>query len=446
MAQVPHPSALDEMARFSAALTLGSLPPDVIAKVKDCVVDALSACLTVGARLEGQCALALVRSRPAAAATVFGTPDRATAADAAFVNAVTAFGTSRSDTHTGTASHPGSVVIPAVLALAEARCLPGVTVIVAIATGYETMLRVGEALITPEFARIFRPTAMMGPTGAAIAASRVLGLDQACLVNAASLATQTACGFNEWSNAGTAELAYHSGTAARNGVDCALLAEAGAVAAPSVLEGPAGLLAGFGALDRADRLLAGLGSDYRLLDITHKPAPACIFVQAPCQVAQRLVRDRRLDGSRITAIEVRVSEAAARYPGCDDPGPILSAQAAKMSIQFAVAAVLLHGAILDHNWSEFSDPAVNALAARTRIVADGAAGPGCRIAVTLDDGRVEVAEQNGMDPMSANDLLERFMQAALPRIGGPAARQVLDLIDGLERVEDVSVLARALAV
>ncbi|MBV9562082.1 MAG: MmgE/PrpD family protein, partial [Bradyrhizobium sp.] len=96
-------------------------------------------------------------------------------------------------------------------------------------------------------------------------------------------------GLNEWTNAETSEIAFHSGFAARNGVDCALLGELGARAAPSVLEGKAGFLAGFGAHERANRLTDNLRDNYRILEIVHKPAPACIFVQSPTQVALSLV-------------------------------------------------------------------------------------------------------------------------------------------------------------
>src|SRR3546814_15638364 len=67
--------------------------------------------------------------------------------------------------------------------------------------------------------------------------------------------------------------------AAGTGVDCGLLAEAGTVSAPTIIEGRAGLLAGYGALDRAAALTAGLGREFHILDVIHKPAPACVFVQ-----------------------------------------------------------------------------------------------------------------------------------------------------------------------
>ena len=49
-------SSLDHIAAFAANLRLADLPAAVVDKARDCVLDALSACLTAGATLEGTCA------------------------------------------------------------------------------------------------------------------------------------------------------------------------------------------------------------------------------------------------------------------------------------------------------------------------------------------------------------------------------------------------------
>ena len=444
-------SALERLALFAAELEAPNLPPEVLAKAKLCIVDALSACLTVGSTLEGDCAVALAAIHAASGpATIFGTRSTSSPADAAFVNAITAAGTARSDTHAATACHPGTVIIPAALALAEARHCSGNAVIAAIVGGYEVMCRLGLALITPEFAAIFRPTGMIAPTAAGIAAGRVIGLGPAQLANAASLATHTASGLNEWANSGTSELPYHSGFAARNGVDCALLAQAGMVSASTILEGKAGLLAGHRALERASRLTQGLGSGYKILEITHKPAPACIYVQTPCQLARRIVGQHDLDPDGIAAVEIRVSRPAASYPGCDDRGPIEDAQAAKLSIQFAVASVLVERGVFDANWRNFGNPRVNALAARSTVVVDdeltaaSSARQGCGMKITLRSGESIESEQRDFVPMTDEDLVERFMNAAKPKLGMSRSTEILELVSRLEKLGDIRELTENL--
>ncbi|MBO9355889.1 MmgE/PrpD family protein [Bordetella petrii] len=442
-------AVLDHWASFAAGLRARDLPAEVVGKAKLCLIDSLSGSLTVGAMLEDRCALALAEQRGAAGrATVIGTGVMTSPSDAAFVNAVAAANTSRSDTHPATASHPGTVVVPAALALAEARRRDGSALIEAVVAGYEIMCRLGLALITPEFAAIFRPTGMIAPTAAAIAAGRAAGAEPVALRHAASLATHTASGLNEWANCGTSELPYHSGFAARNGVDCALLAEAGTVSAPTIIEGRAGLLAGYGALGRAAALTAGLGREFHILDVIHKPAPACVFVQTPSQVAFQLVQDG-VTAEDIEAIEIRVSRGAAMYPGCDSPGPVTDRQAAKLSIQFAVASVLAAGGIFDANWRDFEGGRANALAARCKVVIDEALtaafpAQGCHIAARLRDGRVARAGQADFMAMADGDVVERYARLAAARLGEERSTRAVELIERLETLDDVGELTACL--
>lgn len=444
-------TALGRLALFAANVSFARLPLEVVEKAKLCMVDALSACMTIGRVPESQHALNLVAvERGSGSATIFGTDRRASPPGAAFVNGTSASTTARSDTHSATASHPGMIVIPAVLALAEDRGCDGRTVLEAIVSGYETMCRLGLAVVTPEFASIFRPSGMIGPTAAGLAAGRVIRLDPARLVNAASLATHTASGLNEWANAGTTELAYHSGWAASNGVVAALLAELGSVSAPTILEGKAGLLSGHGALGRADRLIEGLGEEFKILDVVHKPAPACIFVQTPCQLAEEIARTNDIEPEAVESIEIYTCRAGAEYPGCDNPGPIADLQSAKMSIQFGVASVLVQRRILDSNWHDFENDRVNRLAARARIVIDdelSAAFPGrqgVRIKVLLRGGRVIDAEQQDFRSMNRNELIARFMVSVETTLGARKAEEVINTIDRLETVEDIRDFSRLL--
>ncbi len=446
-------AALDHIAAFAVSLRTAQLPAAVVAKVKDCVLDALSACLTAGSSLEGTCAVT-IGAAPAGTgvSTLIGTHMMGSPSGAAFVNGTNAASTSRSDTHPASASHPGPIVIAAVLALAEAQRASGATVIESIVSGYETMCRLGLALVTPEFAAVFRPTGMIGPTAGAVAAARVLGLTAQQIRNAASLATQTASGLNEWANAGTSELAFHSGFAARNSVDAALLAQAGAVSAPTILEGKSGLLAGFGALARAPLLTARLGDEFKILEIIHKPAPVCIYVQTPAQLARAIAQRHHPKVDDIHSVEIRVSRAAAAYPGCDDSGPIKDAQAAKLSIQFGVASVLVSGGIFDNNWRDFTNAHANALAARSRVIVHndlGAAGSGADstgIKLQLASGAVIEEIQTSFVPMSKHDLLERFMSVAVPKLGQEQSEQIVAMVGRLDELTDIAQLTRLLRV
>jgi len=444
-------TALGQFAAFTAGLKPESLPPEVVEKAKACLLDSLSAAVTFGAHPRARAALAAVsHDEPGHACRILGTLHRAAAADAAFVNGVATAATGRMDTHPAPASHPGTVVVPAVLAAAEqARC-DGLTLIAALVAGYEVMCRLGETVMTPTLAETFRPTSLAGPTGAAFGAARALGLAPGQVVNAGSLAAQTSMGLNEWAHAGTNEGAFHSGFAARNGVTAALLGGAGAVAAPSVLEGRSGLLAAFGRRAAAG-LTAGLGEGFAILSILHKPAPACVYVQTPVQLAEQLCLEDPPELDSIEAITIYVCHAAATYPGCDNAGPIPTQQAARMSLQYSVASVLVAGGIRDGNWSDRPDSRAVELAGRSRVVVEDAftaAFP------THQSAAIELhcrgrsprrLEQVDLRSLTWPELERRFLLAAEPVIGRSQALAVVEGTKRLETLDTVGALTRLLA-
>jgi len=254
-------TALEKFANFAARLDLSQLPLDVVRKAKLCVLDTVSACLTIGSTDGSAVALALLgpEMSQGGRSRVFGRTDRTDAECAAFINAVSAAATIRTDTHPASASHPGMVVIPAVLASGEAAQISGAAAIAGVIAGYEFMIRLGLAVITPQLASVFRPTGLLGPGAAAVGVAVATGMDLAKTVRAVALGCHNAAGFNEWVHAGTIEHIYHGGFAARNAITAVRLAAAGAQAAPSLLEGRSGFLAGFSALDRANVVTEGLG-------------------------------------------------------------------------------------------------------------------------------------------------------------------------------------------
>ncbi|WP_275291908.1 MmgE/PrpD family protein [Amycolatopsis sp. La24] len=255
-------------------------------------------------------------------------------------------------------------------------------------------------------------------------------------------------GLNHWARAATQEHVLHSATAARTGVESALLAAAGLIASGGAVDGEAGLLAAFGARDRAHRLAGGPG--FAIRDIVHKPAPACIYVQGPCQLAEEIGRRHRPDPARVESVRIGLAEQAVRYPGCDNSGPISDVVAAQLSVQFSVASVLASGGILDRNWRNPADPQANRLAARSRLVADPGltarfpARNGSWVRVLLDDGQVLVAEQDTFPSMNAAEIVRRFHAAADRVYGRAGSEAILARVDRLDRTPSASGLLRAL--
>jgi len=183
-----------------------------------------------------------------------------------------------------------------------------------------------------------------------------MGLPVAGIANAVALAANTTSGFNQWAHTGGSEMFFHAGFAARNAVTAARLAAAG-------------LFAAFGKRDAAQAVRLFEGAP-EILSVYHKPVPACNFAQTPAQAALQAVRSAYLVPSQVGAIEIRVPQACASYPGCDHTGPFATILQAKMSIQFNVAAAVLHGRIAESNFEHLDAPALRHLVSVTRLVVD----------------------------------------------------------------------------
>jgi len=106
----------------------------------------------------------------ASGATIIGTGSLAAPGDAAFANATMGHGLVREDMHAASVSHHGVVIWPTLLALSERTALSGMTFLGAAIIGYEAGAQIGRALITADLARLYRPTGLVGPLGAALAA------------------------------------------------------------------------------------------------------------------------------------------------------------------------------------------------------------------------------------------------------------------------------------
>jgi 2-methylcitrate dehydratase PrpD len=232
------------LARAALAVDFGRFDEDVVAKAKICLLDFFSCAF--GARNHPWSRQAIGIARAVGnGATIVGTGTLTASGDAAFANATMGHGLVREDMHAASICHHGVVIWPTLLALSEQTALSGSRFLAAGIIGYETGAQIGRALFTADLTRLYRPTGLVAPLGAALAGSYALGLSEDAATSAIAIAANTSSGLNEWPRAGGSEMYFHPGFAARNAIAAIELAEAGARASESILEGEAGLFAAF---------------------------------------------------------------------------------------------------------------------------------------------------------------------------------------------------------
>jgi 2-methylcitrate dehydratase PrpD len=323
--------------------------------------------------------------------------------------------------------------------LSDYQTTSGADFIRAALCGYEVGASVGRAVMDAETVRRFRPTGITGPLGAAVAGSLMLGLSEDAATSALGLAANTTVGLNEWPASGADEMFFHVGFAARNAVTSVELAELGAYASETALDGPAGLFAALGRSDHASRVKCFEGP-LEILSVYHKPAPACNYAQTACQAALGL----GVRGEDVAAIAIKASAAALNYPGCNATGPFERVLQAKMSIPYCVAAVLLRGEIAEANYRLLDDPELKRLVGITTLEEDlgfTRAYPrvqGTEVTVTLRDGRTVSRRLDDLVPATAVDVQARFRSACA------AASEIEAFVNALETQPDMRALTALL--
>ncbi len=387
-------------------------------------------------------------------ATVWGEPQPSLRpADAAFVNGVAAHAFELDDFIAKL--HPGAVVIPAALALAERLGSGGDVIETAVAAGYEVMVRAALAL-DPNAARLrgWHLTGVCGPLGASAAGVVLFGLDEAAAAWALGLGATQGSGLFAFNADGAMSKRLHPGRAAHAGVMAAELAAVGFTGPASVLEAAdGGFLDAFSDAAKPEHLLEGIGESWAVEQVYFKPYSCCGSLHAYVDVA-RALRDRLgrmpLPDETIRAGLPHVVDVQCGFDY--EPGTALNGQ---MSARFTIAAALADGNALPAQYTDerLNDPELIELARRIELVRDVALD---EIYPTDYPGWVEIAGPNGrverletLNPSGAPGhpgreaaLLSKYDALAAEAVGEVAARRLKAVLMALPH-RDAATLAAA---
>lgn len=427
------------LARCVDSIGAETLAGDVVDKARLALVDFLACAFEARERPWCRQAVGLAEANSGrlgcGTSSIVGHRRKAALGDAVLANAVLGHGLVRDDMHVGSVSHLGAHVMPVALGLAELTPIDGRRFVAAVVAGYEAGARMGRLILDGDVAKIHRPSGITGPFAAAATAARLLGLDADATASAFALAANTTAGFNEWAASGGDEMFFHAGFGARSGLNAAELASRGARASRTAVDGPAGLLAAF---DKPRAAHFEPGAALEITNVFFKQVPACNYAQAPAQAALAVASEHAIAPEGIEHVVARVSRAAADYPGCDAAGPFERELAAKMSIQYNVAAALARGGFDAASYEPAANADICTLAGRVEIVVDDAhtraypARQSADVTVHTVDGRALEARRDDVEPAAPGLVRGRLEQAAERAVGTHAAASLLTFLDGLE--------------
>lgn len=455
-----HPATAEISRRLceqAARLHYDDLPPEVVRMVKLFVLDTLGVIggaadapgiAELNGRLlqweQGGRATGLIGRR------VFAPPA------AALANGAAAHALDFDDMHDPARVHAYCVMLPTLLATAEELgSVRGRDFILALALAVELHARLG-LTCSSCLGRGWHPTMVLGVLAGAIGAGRLLKLDEDRLLHALGLAHHFAAGSAQSMLDGALGKRLGAGFAARSAVMAAFFAADGITGPYRPLEGNAGL---FKLQERGEvepeRLLAGFGSEWEVLNFGFKAYPCCRCNHTTIGLALGLreqgLRPDDVEQAEISLPQVNYQTVGQAYePGRDS---IVHAQ---FNVAYGFARALSDGQVTLQTYGrpQITDPSIAALTRRIRVLRDDAAEPTAmgpaHVRVRRRDGslsevRGEKVKGSPDDPMSEAEIVEKFRSCLAFGLGtgAAAADRYAEIVLGIDDAADVSVLASA---
>lgn len=427
------------LARYAASLRYEDIPPEIVARAKECIADTVAA-IVCGAALPWSRIVTAYAERtgPGGRCRILGADGPpVTAPAAALANGALAHAFELDSlTRPGAGVHPGATLLPPALAIAQQQGLGGKALIAAFVAGCEVMVRIGRATGHTNEQRGFHAPGNTGPFGGAVAGGHLLGLDAARMAAALGIAGSLASGLLEFARAGTGGMVkrLHLGRASEGGVLAASLAADGFTAPDTVLEGPFGFLAVFCREWDVAQLTRGLGEHWETTSIALKRYPCHINAHAAVKAVQQLQAEHGFAGGEVETVAISGSERMASLHNIPEPADLMMAQ---YSVPFCAALAVHRDPRNPESFAEgaLDNPAIRALARRVTVTAGPpAAGHGAAettVAVSLTGGRrlSATVEDGTLDPA---DLADKFLRLTRAALGEARAAALFERLRHLE--------------
>jgi 2-methylcitrate dehydratase PrpD len=444
-----------ELARYMVVARDRSLPANIALEGKHHILDTLGAMVS-GARLKaGEAATAYVRAQGGTPeASVVATSIKTSAVNAALANGMCAQANETDDVDLITKAHPGCSSVAAALAMAERESRSGTELLRAVVLGYDICCRFLMALGPAHVRETHRSPQGFGATmGAVAAAASLARFDETAMRYALSYAAQQVSGLYSWtSDTDHVEKAFDSsGMGARNGVTAVTMVQAGFTGVPNVFDCEDNVLEALSAQPHPNELLAGLGSRYFIAETAIKTYPVAYPIQSALDAFSAL---RREDGLRVDNVErivVRLPEDGARV--------VDNSSMPDVNCQYIIALALLDGSVsfsASHSRERMSDPQVQSVKARVRLVADRmlvdpTAPRSALVEVTSKDGRTvnhftKFAPGTRENPVSTESLNTKVRDLIQPVLGGERTEQLVQRVNALEEVTNIRDLGPLLTI
>jgi 2-methylcitrate dehydratase PrpD len=434
------------LSEYIAQAPKKRLPAAVAEKTKHHVLDTIAAMVS-GSRLPpGRKAISYARTRGGTKeACVVGSDIVTTAENAALANGMLAHADETDDSHAPSLTHPGCGIVPAALAMAEREEASGEALLRAVALGYDVGCRLTMSLDAYQFREDGHSTHSFGPMfGAAAAAAALTGLNEREVRHCLSFTAQQASGISCWMrDEEHIEKAFDfGGMPARNGVAAVAMVAHGFTGVEDALSGERSFFVAYGRKPEPEKLVAGLGETYEVMNTNIKRWSVGSPIQAPLDALSQLMQETSFGADDIQRMVVRVSHQGANTTN--------NRAMPDICMQHLCAVLVLDGTVsfkAAHDEKRMRDPAVLKLRKKIELQGDDAltaAMPSRQgiVEVVLRDGttlrhHMKAVRGTAENPMTRAEVDAKAYDLIAPVFGRTRARRLCDALWSLDKLDNI---------
>jgi 2-methylcitrate dehydratase PrpD len=437
------------LAEWLGALRWPALPPRQQELAVLRVLDSVGLALAGGSTEASSIARNYAARQGTGRCTMIGGRAPTTAGLAAFANGIAAHCWDFDDTFPDSVVHPGSVVVPTALAVAEDVGASGAQMLTSVAAGYEIAARLGRTAERRFHNRGFHASGIFAPVVAAFVAGSLMRLPPSAIASAVGLATSMSGGLMAFLEDGAWSKWLHFGWGNLGGIVAAGLAADGFRGPLGALDGRHNLYATFLGHPPPDfsKATLSLGKEWRNENALFKLYPCAHVIHAYIDLALDFRRSLALDPRRVRRITATVAPWAVPIvcePVAEKTNPATTLQAIA-SLQFCVAAALTNGEIgiagLESEGRERAD--FCGLAERIQYRVADLPGFMGELALETDDGGVHTKSGTSLEA-TADRLKAKFVELAARALPKEEIESVLRAIVALPQEVTTTELMRLL--
>jgi 2-methylcitrate dehydratase PrpD len=446
-------TAAQTLAEHAVALKYESIPPEVLERAKDLVIDTVGACVLGSQMPWTQIVIEMAKRNSASGeCSVFGTPVKVRAPFACLANGASAHAFELDALcEPSVGIHPSAALCVPGLAPSQGRKGNGKDLLAAIVAGYEVLYRVGDSAKQSIEKVGFHSPGVTGVFGTAVVVGRLFNISAEQMAHAFGIGGSMASGLMEFSRTGGMVKRLHLGRSAESGFIAATLARDGYTGPAGVFEGKYGILNTFCRDADPSRLTKDLGKTWHMMKTKIKRYACHSTAQVPVTLVLDLKEKHKLSGDDVAGITVAANGKTVSHHAINEPSDIAMGQ---YSVPFSVALALHKDPMDPRSFSEASvnDPKIRALTKTAKVeLFEGAKSEvalDCRVTLKLRNGKEVFAEGNSFKGMPSNpltrpELLEKFLKLTAHRDRAKAERLFSQLAEA-EKLGDFSQLDFAL--